>query len=383
MNYALLVLASITLLAALFQLIQLFLGNRSLVRIASVQPLESPLPSVSVVVAARNEERNIEAGIRSMLQLDYDDLEFIAVNDRSEDRTGEILDRVAAEDPALRVEHLTELPHGWLGKNHALYHGAMRAQGEFLLFTDADVVMERSVLRRAVGYAVREEIDHLCMLFKITMPNWLLECFVLVFFFYFWAFIRPWKVKDPKSRAHVGAGGFNLIRARVYHQIGTHEAIALRPDDDVKLGKLVKKHGFRQELLMATEYLEVPGYPTVRDAIDGLEKNAFSGVDYSIAVTVISSLIALTLHVFPFLAVWLTTGVTRWLYLAVVGALLLSCCEMARNGKIRLSCSLGFPLGVMMFVFIQWRTMLVNLYLGGIRWRGTFYSLAELKANKV
>jgi hypothetical protein len=383
MNDALLVLASLTLLACLIQWIQFFFGNRSLIRIARVPPLESPLPSVSLIVAARNEERNIEAGVRSMLQLDYDNLEFIVVNDRSEDRTGDILDQIAAENPALHVEHLSELPRGWLGKNHALYRGALRAQGEFLLFTDADVVMEPSVLRRAVGHAVREKIDHLCMLFKVTMPNWLLECFVLVFFFYFWAFVRPWKVRDPKSRAHVGAGGFNLIRADVYQRIGTHEAIALRPDDDVKLGKIVKKHGYRQELLLATEHLEVPGYPTVRDAIDGLEKNAFSGVDYSIAVTVISSLIALTFHVFPFIAVWITTGLTRWLYLAVVGVLLLTCGEMARLGRIRLSCCLGFPLGVMMFAFVQWRTMLVNLYLGGIRWRGTFYSLAELKANKV
>ena len=123
---------------------------------------------------------------------------------------------------------------------------------------------------------------------------------------------------------------------------------------------------------MATEHLRVPGYPTLRDAIHGLEKNAFSGVDYRITVTVISSLIALTFHVFPFVAVFVTTGIARWLYVAVVVVLMLSCCEMARTARIRMSCCLGFPLGVLMFVFVQWRTMLVNLYLGGIRWRGTF-----------
>ncbi|MFV1964668.1 MAG: glycosyltransferase family 2 protein [Pirellulaceae bacterium] len=383
MNYVLPVLATVTLLACLIHAIRMFLGNRRLVRLADVEPAEPPLPRVSVVVAARNEERHIEAGIRSLLQLDYDNLEIMVVNDRSEDRTGEILDQIAEDDSALRVEHLTELPDGWLGKNHALYFGALRASGDFLLFTDADVVMHPSALRRAVGYATREEIDHLPMLFRVTMPNWLLECFTLVFFYYFWAFVRPWKVKDPQSGAHVGAGGFNLIRADVYEKIGTYQAIALRPDDDIKLGKIVKKHGFRQELLMATEHVRVPGYPSLRDAVNGLEKNLFSGVDYRIGITVLSSLIALAFHVFPFVAVFVTTGVTRWLYLGVVAVLLLSCCDMARIARIRISCSLGFPLGVLMFVFVQWRTMLVNLYLGGIRWRGTFYSLAELKTNKV
>ena len=171
MNYVILVLATVTLLACLFQAIQFLVGNRSLVRLADVEPLEPPLPRVSIIVAARNEERNIEAGIRSLLELDYDDLEIMVVDDRSEDRTGEILDQIAAEHPSLRVEHLTRTAHGWLGKNHAMYYGALRASGEFLLFTDADVVMQPSVLRRAVGYAVHQDIDHLPMLFKVTMPQ--------------------------------------------------------------------------------------------------------------------------------------------------------------------------------------------------------------------
>src|SRR5262245_16111737 len=95
-------------------------------------------PAVSLIAPARNEERHIEAAVRSLVKIDYPNLEITIVNDRSTDGTATILDRLAAEFPQLNVVHLTELPAGWLGKNHALHLGASRSHGEWLLFTDAD-----------------------------------------------------------------------------------------------------------------------------------------------------------------------------------------------------------------------------------------------------
>jgi len=158
----------------------LLFGMRKIRKLIDLSPeYDGQWPRVSVIVAARNEERDIETGLRSLLQLDYEDLEILVVNDRSTDRTGEILDRIADEYPRLRVIHLSEIPDGWLGKNHALYHGATIATGQLILFTDADVVMESTVLRRAVAYLIKWEIDHLPMLFEVRMPNWLLESFVV------------------------------------------------------------------------------------------------------------------------------------------------------------------------------------------------------------
>lgn len=229
--------------------VPLFFGMRKIQKISNIAPtLDRPWPKVSVIVAARNEERDIEAGLCSLLQLDYDELEILVVNDRSTDRTGEILERIASEHPQLTVAHLHELPAGWLGKNHALYYGATRT-GELLLFTDADVVMEPTVLRRAVAYMLEREIDHLPMLFEVRMPNWLLESFVVTFSVYLMTYCRPWQCPNPKRAGHIGIGGFNLVRADVYQKIGTHEVIRMRPDDDLKFGKLISREGFRQELL--------------------------------------------------------------------------------------------------------------------------------------
>ncbi|MGA7752019.1 MAG: glycosyltransferase family 2 protein, partial [Candidatus Sulfotelmatobacter sp.] len=100
-------------------------------------------PRVSIIVPARNEEEAIEQALRSLLALDYDNYEVIAVNDRSTDRTGEIMEQVAKNSgstPALRVVHHEELPPGWLGKTHAMWTAANYATGDWLLFTDADVI---------------------------------------------------------------------------------------------------------------------------------------------------------------------------------------------------------------------------------------------------
>ena len=108
--------------------------------LSAVTPIEAGTgPRVSIIVAARDEERHIRTAVASLLGQDYHDVELIVVEDRSHDQTGVILDAMAAKTPRLIVEHVTTLPVGWLGKNHALHRGATRATGEFLLFVDGDV----------------------------------------------------------------------------------------------------------------------------------------------------------------------------------------------------------------------------------------------------
>lgn len=407
MDALLFFLGALNLLICVVVAVPFIVSTRAIGRASEVAPLTGKMPRVSVIVAARNEERNIETALQSLRNLDYDNLEIIVVEDRSTDRTPEMLDRIAGDSlvstsessisrgqaeaaasaplvrHGLRVIHIRELPAGWLGKNHALYRGASEATGEYFLFTDADIVMDPSILRRAMAYVLDERLDHLTMLFRICMPNWLLEAFVITFSLYFFIHFQPAKVRDPKSKAHIGAGGFNLVRAQAYREMGTHEAISMRPDDDVKLGKLVKKYGFRQDVLLAPELMYVPWYASVGELIRGLEKNAFSGVDYSIGMTVFSSMAILLWNVFPFIAVFITDGVTRGMYILTVLILWIMCGVVARSGQSRMWLVLAFPIAATLFAFIQWRTMLLNLFQGGIYWRDTFYPLAELKANKV
>ena len=226
-------------------------------------------------------------GVKSMLAQDHSGtLEIIAVNDRSTDRTGEILEELATRYPdKLRVLNVESLPEGWLGKTHALYAGAAQAQGEWLLFTDADVIFAPDCADRAVRYATSKGLDHLTLPPEIVCRSVLLRSFVAAFTLVFEMTQRPWRVGDPQAQEHVGVGAFNLIRRDAYERSGTHRAIRMRPDDDMKLAKLLKRHGFRQGVAYGAGLISVEWHQTLPDAVRGLSKSMFSGLDYRIGAT--------------------------------------------------------------------------------------------------
>jgi len=300
------------------------------------------------------------------------------VDDRSDDGTGAILDRVASAEPRLRVVHVTELPPGWLGKNHALWLGAGEAAGELILFTDADVVMAPDTLRRAAAFMRENRLDHLPAAMHVDMPGWLLQAFGVTFGVLFSLFTRPWKAKDPKSMTHVGVGAFNLIRADAYRRIGTHRAIAMRPDDDLKLGKLVKLHGLRQDFVNATRHVRVEWYHSVPEAVHGLRKNGFAGVDYRLWLVVVTTVLQPLFFIWPFIAVFATHGATRILNLVTVAAILAVFAGGAREQRVRWWYGFAWPLCIALFLVCIWNATLYALIHRGIEWRGTHYSLEEL-----
>lgn len=340
-------------------------------------------PLVSVIVAARNESRDIEKAVKSLLGLAYSPYQLTVVNDRSTDDTGEILDRLATEYPQLNVVHLEHLPEGWLGKNHAQHFGAQRSDGKWLLLTDADIVFDPTSLTRAVWWAEDQALDHLAGIPRIKVSGFLLNAVVAAFAVFFKAHFRPWRARNPKSKAFIGIGAFNLVRAEAYHAIGGHEQLKMRPDDDIKLGKVLKQSGFRQDLIVAGSMLSVRWYASITELIRGLEKNAFAAVEYNPLTVVASTLAAFLFFVVPFAGAVVATGLPQALF-AMTALLWLVCCWQACRGfqQNPLYC-LGFPIATLLLIYIQLRTMLLNYWLGGIRWRDTFYPLDELRSNRV
>src|SRR6266850_2473571 len=159
-HLGLFLLAALTTLVLAAECIDFATGYRRLRFLKDVMPARA-VPPMSIIAAARNEARGIEAAVISLLRLDYPALEIIIVNDRSTDETGAILERLARQHSRLTIKNISELPEGWLGKNHALYAGAAVASGTLLLFTDADVVFEPTTLRRAITLMEQDELDHL------------------------------------------------------------------------------------------------------------------------------------------------------------------------------------------------------------------------------
>jgi glycosyltransferase involved in cell wall biosynthesis len=381
----LLVLAALTTVGLAVACVDFVVGHRRLRWLGEVAAAStaSMCPSVSIVAAARNEARGIEAAVTSFLGLDYPGLEIVVVDDRSTDQTGAILERLARRHVRLRIKRVVELPGGWLGKNHALAAGAADASGELLLFTDADVVFEPTTLRRAVMVMEQDRLDHLTAIPDARVPGFALSAFVAAFGVFFSMYARPWKVRDPRSRAHIGVGAFNLIRARAYRAIGTHRAIRMRPDDDIKLGKLVKKCGFRQDVVSGRDFVVVEWYGSLGELIDGLMKNAFAGLNYSLVAVAGGTAALFVMNVWPFLAVAVTEGVTR--LLNAVSVLLIAVifrtstrCTGSRFGYV-----VAFPAAALLFMYIIWRSALLAVVSGRVTWRGTDYPLAEMRANRV
>lgn len=377
-------LAIITLVLTLLAALDLFRGNRSVAVLRDLSPVPGTAPPVvSVIVAARNEQRNIREALQSLLALDYPDFELIVVNDRSEDATGRILAELAARDHRLQVVAVQELPPGWLGKNHALWVGSCRAQGELLLFTDADIVMAPTVLTRAVNLMQTRHLAHLALTPAMRMPTPFLGMFGAAFIVIFSLFTRPWKARDPASRCHIGIGAFNLVSAAAYQKVGGHETIRLRPDDDIKLGKIIKRAGLRQDVAFAPEFLAVEWYASVGEVMRGLEKNAFAGADYNIPLVLAGALCHAGGSIWPFVALFCTRGWTQALYGSIGLLIVATVADSARFHNSRTWLAVGYPLASLLLVYILLRTMLLNLVQGGIRWRGTFYPLTALKANRV
>jgi len=154
----------------------------------------------------------------------------------------------------------------------------------------------------------------------------------------------------------------------------------MRPDDDLKLGKIVKKHGFRQDVAMGRGLITVEWYASVGEMIDGLMKNAFAGVDYSLSKVAASSVGLFLLHVWPFAALFLTSGTTR--ALNAVCVLLIVLIFWTVNGA-RVVFVPGFPAAALLFIYIMWRSALIAVLSGTITWRGTPYPLSAMRANRI
>ncbi len=365
-------------------MIVLVIGNRSLRFLCHLPAtLPSAPPKVSIIVAARDEARNIATALDSLLAQDYPDYEVIVVDDRSTDATPTILARKAAEQARLRTLSISTLPAGWLGKNHALQSGADIAAGSLLIFADADIVMRPDTLTRAVSYALAARRDHIAIAPVVVAPSVLLAMFMPTFTLFFSLYARPWKASDPNSRCYIGIGAFNLVRAEVYRAVGGHRRIAMRPDDDLKLGKIIKRAGYSQEMLFGRDALSVEWYPSVGALARGLEKNSLAGVDYSVAAILVSTLAQITCFIWPFIALGMTSGSVFVLNAAICILLLAVYAELAHAIGMPRWYAIGMPLTVALFVWILWRATFITLRDGGVTWRGTHYPLAALKANQV
>jgi glycosyltransferase involved in cell wall biosynthesis len=343
-------------------------------------------PLVSIIVPARNEEADIEQTLKRLLALDYDNYEVIAVNDRSTDRTGDIMESVATnpgQKPRLQVIHHRELPAGWLGKTHAMWTATHEATGDWLLFTDADVIFKKDSVRRAVTYAEAERADHVVVFPQMIMkrPG---EYMMIAFFQTMFVFgHRPWKVADPKTQDHMGVGAFNLIRRSTYEAVGTYEGLRMEVLDDMKLGKVVKSAGFAQRNVFGADLISIRWANGAWGIVNNLTKNFFAVLSFQWWRTVIAAFAMAFLNLMPFLGVWLAHGWERLPYAIALGSMFLIYLGMSWRSGVPAYYFALHPVSTLLFIYTLLRSMFHALWNDGIIWRGTRYPLEELRKGMV
>jgi cellulose synthase/poly-beta-1,6-N-acetylglucosamine synthase-like glycosyltransferase len=347
-------------------------------------PEGAALPKVSILVPARNEQAMIERSVRSLLAIDFPNYELIVVNDRSEDRTGEILDRLREEvGERLVVIHIHELPAGWLGKTHAMWKATQQATGEWLLFTDADIVHHPQALRRAVAYAEAEQAAHIVLLPTMEMHS-MGERMMISFFQAMFIFPghRPWKVRDPASQDVLGVGAFNMVRRAAYEQIGTYESMRLSVVDDMRLAEKVKRAGMRSVAVFGTGLVCLRWAVGATGVMRNLTKNFFAELKYSVPFVMGAAVAILWLHLGPWLGIFFSSGWARAGYAAAMVSLLAIYIGMGRRTKISPAYLLLHPVATLLMVATMLISTVLTLGRGGVMWRGTFYPLAELRRSE-
>jgi len=345
----------------------------------------SGTPRVSIIVPACDEETDVEGTLTRLLALDYDNYEVIAVDDRSTDRTGEIMESVAAVAPSgrLQVIHIAKLPAGWMGKPHAMWSAANRATGEWLLFTDADVLFKPDVVRRAVAYAEAEPADHLVLFPRMIMkrPG---EKMMIAFFQTLFVYgHRPWKIADPKTRDHIGVGAFNMIRREVYDAIGTYQALRFEVLDDMKLGKVVKNAGYPQRNVFGADLIAIRWARGAMGVVDNLTKNFFAIMSFQWPRALASCFALAFLNLMPFAGGVLAHGWASLGYGIALFSMFSIYVGMSTKSDIPPYYFVLHPISTALFVYTMLRSTFLTLQRGGVTWRGTFYPLEELRRGMV
>jgi hypothetical protein len=359
-------------------------GVPKLPSIPNIVPLENAFcPAVSVLFAARDEKEKLPGALNKFLALDYPRYEVVAVDDRSEDGTAEILDTAARSDPRLKVAHINSLPAGWLGKPHAMQQAYEHSSGDWLVFTDADVHFTQDLLRRAVALAQRERWDHLTLLSSVEMHS-VGEKIALTFFgMGFVMGVRPWRTNDPHSTGYAGVGAFQLIRRSTYEAIGMHRRLAMEVVDDMKLGKLVKEGGFRSGVGKGWKEVRVRWHAGVGNIVRGTTKNFFAATSYNLGLACVQLAMVLLLCVLPWVALPFLRGWALLFDAIAVAVIIATHAGVSIEVGVSPVYALTEPLGALLFAWMLARSTVVTLWNGGITWRGTFYPLEELKRGVV
>ena len=344
-----------------------------------------PAPLVSVIVPARNEEARIGDLLRSLLGQAYPALEIIVVDDRSTDRTAEVVREISGNDDRVRLINGEGLAKGWLGKPHAIWQGTRYARGTYLCFIDADGRLHPQCIRQAVACSEAYGADLLTIGMRLECPSFweraiqpLIVQMILMWF-------PADKVNDPHSEAASANGPFLLFRRQAYDAIGGHASIRNEIVDDLVLAQKIKKTGHRLVWALAPELMEIRMYQGFKDIWEGWSKNFYKSMGERLWLALVAAVGIAWFFVLPWALALLSLG---WLIMrgwdTLLFSLLAICLATLMVAKIiRRWMSMVYkipdrglvfqPLGALVVIGILFNSTVRTRLGKGVRWKGRVY----------
>jgi len=363
--------------------------KRMLKPVEQAKKLPKPSSQAAILVPARNEEAGIRRCIESCLGQNYSNFSVVAVDDRSTDRTGAILDEIAAADPRLKVVHIEHgpLPAGWTGKNHALHRAAQLAQGDWLLFVDSDATVEPEALGTMIAGAEARGTDLLSLVPRLRTPNFWEQLIVPVAGLF--ASILDKGLHEPYAY-----GWFMLFRRSMYDKVGGHEGIRDVLNDDKVLAARVHAIGGKPRVWWGSDFAVLRMDRRPMEIVRGLARNFYVMTPgrpwralFCLAIVLLCGFSGFV--VFPLSAAAVALGGHRIaeaflaasaLHLATMTAVFACLYQWGGNRKITV---LALPLALFMSALIFLRSIWTCITGNQVQWRATSYQDSAGSATQI
>ena len=340
---------------------------------------------VSILIPARNEADVIESTIKSIINQSYQNYELIILDDNSSDTTESIIQKHAKSNPKIELINGLSLPEGWLGKNWACHQLSEKAEGEYILFIDADTNLDKFILEDSVIALQKEKIDLLSLVpgrdTKLIADHAMKK--IISWFIVCWL---PMKLAIKLNAPFLSAtfGLFMLFKKSSFNDNGGFEAIKDNPVDDFQLGRNIKKNLFKWMLYDAAFRITTRTYNTNKDLISGYSKNIFPAVGYSISIFVVIFLILISFvlgSTIPIILFALGILQNQQLILLCISLLILlfiSWGIVTIRFKYSIFTPFSFPLLISLILLLALRSFIDNVFYSST-WKGRSYRTDKKK----
>ena len=340
---------------------------------------------VSILIPARNEADVIESTIKSIINQSYKNYELIILDDNSSDSTKAIIQKYAKLNSKIELINGLSLPEGWLGKNWACHQLSEKAKGEYILFMDADTILDKFILEDSIIALQKEKIDLLSLVpgrdTKLIADHAMKK--IISWFIVCWL---PMKLAINLNAPFLSAtfGQFMLFKKSSFNDIGGFEAIKDNPVDDFQLGRNIKKNLFKWMLYDAAFRITTRTYNTNKDLISGYSKNIFPAVGYSISIFVVIFLILISFvlgSTIPIILFALGILQNQQLILLCISLLILlfiSWGIVTIRFKYSIFTPFSFPLLISLILLLALRSFIDNVFYSST-WKGRSYRTDKKK----